>query len=764
MKQLKDCQREGVDKLINRVKMFLEEDGNSTITFEAPTGSGKTLMMTNALSELSEKDLKQDIAYIWISIGKGALHEQSYNSFKREMHGDLTCFLLDNSYVKTHNVIRKNEIIFVNWEKINTKDSITNEWTSPLMIGGDDIGFKEILKNTRDENRIIILIIDESHYASDTERALEIRNEIIIPKITIEMSATPKFNYDVKITILPENVMRDELIKKEIVINNEGTSDESELNSQEIVMKRALEKQNELKKLYEAEESIVNPLVLIQIPNSDAGNEKRDFVEQFLIKNGVDESKIAVWLNDETINKEYEKLMPLDGKVEYLIFKQAIDTGWDCPRAHILVKFREISSVIFEIQTVGRILRMPEVKHYKNEQLNKGYVYTNLKSIEVKQDSYNDKILKTVHSHKKYGAKNIILKSYYKSRIKQGTIESQIYEDLKKSFCKYFNLSEDITKNSGNYKKLKSFGIELEDFSDMDSILNNIYVDSSNIDSLVNENIKGDSISSNYSTNDLQNAFEYLIKCNLNGFAPAKSVGIVKEALYKIFFNYLNLKKIRNVYIYIQNVIIKNQDHFSTIINEATSSYKNRYQEIIDSKTEKIVDENWSIPDTVSFNPNTTMIYNGIMSLMQPLYIKKTSKENGNLLEKEFIDYLDEKKDYIEWYWQNGQENITTNFGIEKSDSSVFRPDFIVLFKDRRIGIFDTKGGQFPDDDRIKSNALQKYIKEENKKGKNLIGGIVIFDKSEKCFYLFNKDNYLPYNDENKKKWKKFNTIFQIKN
>ena len=31
-----------------------------------------------------------------------------------------------------------------------------------------------------------------------------------------------------------------------------------------------------------------------------------------------------------------------------------------CPRAHVLVKLRDIQSYTFEVQTVGRILRMPD--------------------------------------------------------------------------------------------------------------------------------------------------------------------------------------------------------------------------------------------------------------------------------------------------------------------------------------------------------------------------------------------------------------------
>jgi len=41
-----------------------------------------------------------------------------------------------------------------------------------------------------------------------------------------------------------------------------------------------------------------------------------------------------------------------NSKVEFLIFKTAIATGWDCPRAQILVRFREVKSIQFEIQTI----------------------------------------------------------------------------------------------------------------------------------------------------------------------------------------------------------------------------------------------------------------------------------------------------------------------------------------------------------------------------------------------------------------------------
>ena len=91
--------------------------------------------------------------------------------------------------------------------------------------------------------------------------------------------------------------------------------------------------------------------------------------------------KLAVWLSNEKNN--LEGLDEPYNVAEVLLFKQAIALGWDCPRAAVLLIFRDIKSTTFGIQTVGRILRMPEQKYYSNDLLNHGWVYTNLESTKV---------------------------------------------------------------------------------------------------------------------------------------------------------------------------------------------------------------------------------------------------------------------------------------------------------------------------------------------------------------------------------------------
>ena len=72
------------------------------------------------------------------------------------------------------------------------------------------------------------------------------------------------------------------------------------------------------------------------------------------------------------------KRQELNNGVEYLIIKQAIATGWDAPRAKILIKLRENMGEAFTIQTIGRIRRMPQPQdgHYNVDVLDNAYLYT----------------------------------------------------------------------------------------------------------------------------------------------------------------------------------------------------------------------------------------------------------------------------------------------------------------------------------------------------------------------------------------------------
>jgi len=613
MKELKKYQEKAIEELVVKTKLLFDKDlDKKTIIFQAPTGSGKTFMMSKYIEEIIEELEDKDLVFLWISIGKGNLHIQSFNALNNEFQGFPEVHLLEREYFGTKYSIDKNEVVVVNWEKLRVKDKQTGEWKNILMKSGEKWNFREVIQNTKDEGKTIIMIIDESHSNATSERAKELRDEIIKPDLTIEMSATPVLKegeYNEKVVVNPNDVIEEGMIKKEIVINeNIDEIYDDEKTSEELILQAALNKRLQLKQLYEQEGVKINPLVLIQLPISEAGEDKKAFIENFLASKGItyDNGKLAVWLSEEKVNNEKELVTPNNSKVECLIFKQAIDTGWDCPRSQILVRFREVKSVVFEIQTVGRILRMPEAKHYKNEILNKGYIYTNVKSIQVKKETYNPNIIKSIFVKRKDIYKPLKLRSYYRPRVDYGDVTSSFYEVLENVFCEFFEIKKDEYEFfNQNQEKLKNKGIVFSDRY-IDEIILNKPIDVKLLDKLSEIKIEGKDrdlfnkstlINVKLSEDDLYHLFELLIKINLNGFAPKRSIPRVKQALYKWFKKYLNIDFVNNGIIYIQNIILNNVEIFSRLLDEAIREYKPVKEEEYRNKMQEIEEwnENWEI-------------------------------------------------------------------------------------------------------------------------------------------------------------------------
>ncbi len=199
----------------------------------------------------------------------------------------------------------------------------------------------------------------------------------------------------------------------------------------------ALKKRDELLKGYRKEKAGIKPLILIQLPDrigslEDRIKEKAISIlkDKYNISTEKGNNKLAIWLSGEHVNKE--DVERNDSEVEVLIFKQAIALGWDCPRAQILVLFRQWHSPIFSIQTVGRIMRMPEPDHghYSTDILNYGYIYTNLDNIDIKEDIARDYI--TIYtSRRKSDYKPINLLSFYSRRHRgKNSIITFFYRDI----------------------------------------------------------------------------------------------------------------------------------------------------------------------------------------------------------------------------------------------------------------------------------------------------------------------------------------------
>src|SRR5690606_5745290 len=107
----------------------------------------------------------------------------------------------------------------------------------------------------------------------------------------------------------------------------------------------------------------------------------------------------------------------------------------------------------------------------------------------------------------------------------------------------------------------------------------------------------------------------------------------------------------------------------------------------------------------------------------------------------------------IEWWFKNGDSGanyFAVNY-IKNKEELPFYVDWIVKYKDGKVGLFDTKEGLTAETAKEKAEGLAKYIKVENKKGKKLFGGIVI--PRDNSWRYNDHENY-EYNPKDLNKWK----------
>ncbi len=766
---LKPYQEKAIDQLTETAVKLLGYDGpGETLVFQAPTGSGKTIITAKFIENVIKELPNDDICFVWMSIGKGELHLQSKHALERVFAGFPRVSLVEEEFSGGRERIVRNEVIVANWEKLRTKDKGTNQWKNLIMKDGERLNFRDVLEKTR-EQRKIVLIIDESHTNASSERANELRG-LISADLVMEMSATPKLMptaaelFETKagyVKVNPKDVIEEGMIKKELIINEDITKISSkESDSQEVVLEAAYQKRLKLKKSFEKEGSKINPLVLIQIPTAEAGDAKIQAIQEFLSKKGITEKnrKLAIWLAEQK-SETIDWVSEPDNEIEFLIFKQAIDTGWDCPRAHILVKFRESHSETFEIQTVGRILRMPEQKHYENEALNRGYIYTNVQSILVKKEEYNPNIIKHLRASRATAYKPIKLTSYYKARADYGDVTSSFVPVFEKAANLYFALKGDHTLVSQSVKQVESKGINLDLKQHEQDIIADTKVDAKSFDQLEGK-ISPDAMAKlTIAGNDLQAMFEQAIKNNLGPFHNIKrSIPAVKTAIYIWFRKYLGSEKWQEEILLIQKVFLHGQNRpvFEKILSEATDAYKL----VKDKEVRKRIEESeqiyeFELPLELFFNEHTDEEIKAKNYAYEPCFLEV----GRSAPERSFEDFLNENPSKVIWWWKNG-DNKKDYFGIkyEYEDSiSTFYPDYLVLLKDGRLGLFEVKdtgdrdGKTFT---KVKAEALQEWLSKQ--KRKDLFGGIVIERNNS---WLINSENAYDWGRCERGEWKEWQNL-----
>ncbi len=705
--QLKSYQITAVDKLLSRSKECLSQSGEKKIIFKAPTGSGKTLMVAEFLKQLlNDSDISTPLSFIWTAPRK--LHHQSKEKLER-YYEDTRAIECSDFEDLTDKQIAEDEILFLNWESINKKDknTIVKENEKEFYLG-------KIVENTKNEGREIILVIDESHHHATSEISQSLIADIA-PKLTIEVSATPVIQDPDEIVSVPlEDVKLAGMIKKSVMLNPNfknvlsGDNLQSTLadGTDALVLEEALKKRSELVDAYAKEGLDINPLLLIQLPDRKTQQEdliKAEMIRLLKDKYGIttENGKLAIYLSEE--HENLENIAKNNNETEVLIFKQAIALGWDCPRAQILVLFRDWKSLTFSVQTVGRIMRMPDPDsgHYESEILNHGYVYTNLGDIEIKEDMARNYV--TIYTSRKIdNYKPIALESVYRLRQREKTRLSPLFIRLFLVEAEKYDLEHKLELNGQK--------LEISIISDYEA---------EGVDKLINDEIKGETSINTDNETDLQKLFDFFVRDHLSPFYPEdRSIGRVKESIYRFFKEQLSIDY-TDKFSEIINIVLSadNIQHFVNVIDATKEEYGKETKKRA-SALSKV--SSWEIPQMINYGGDYIEVETK-KSVLQPFYSDTKWKT-----EEAFIKFL-ENSSTVTWWFKNGDRD-SIYFAVpyvENGEQSPFYVDFIVSFSDGSIGLFDTKSGRTIKDAREKSDGLQQYIQEYSGSSRNIVGGIV---------------------------------------
>lgn len=429
---LKDYQEDAVRRVLSNLgkasRRWHQEDEKSSFALSAVTGAGKTVMAASVLealfhgSEEFELDPDPTATVIWFS-DDPSLNEQSRSrvmgASDRLPYKDL--IRVEHPFSQPR--FEPGKVYFLNTQKLGA-NSLLVRGHNPSDNGTDPhphISLKpdsqahtlwDTIKNTiEDERRTLILLLDEAHrgLGSQTDSARAERQTIVsrlinghagIPGIPVVLgiSATvERFSKAMSqatdrtripdVTVDPNLVQASGLLKDTTIL--EVPDEVGQFDS--VLLKRATEnlmRSTEAWAEYaqqQADSDPVKPLMVFQVPNKPKPADIANSISTILSTYPeLDASQIRhVFGTRETeqfgpyavSHIEPERVQDATN-VRVLISKTAISTGWDCPRAEVLVSFRPSNDGTSIRQLIGRMVRTPLARRIPgNELLNSVHCY-----------------------------------------------------------------------------------------------------------------------------------------------------------------------------------------------------------------------------------------------------------------------------------------------------------------------------------------------------------------------------------------------------
>ena len=419
--------------VINLLDIATDSRSKQTVIVKSPTGSGKTIILIDFIEEYLTK-ISSSTAFIWLCPGKGDLEEQSRQKMQKFAPHRYTQNLFD----ALQNGFDAESTTFINWELVTKKGNTAIRDSERKNL------FDRIAEAHRAGTEFIV-IIDEEH-SNNTAKAKSIIDAFSAKKI-IRVSATAVENKRYEYLEIDEvDVINAGLITKALYVN-EGLVDGMEISDDyECLLDLADAKRKAIAARYKELGKAIRPLVLIQFPNGQPETIRAVEIKLESMGYTYDNGMVSIWMSEDKRDLP-DNLTENDATPVFLLMKQAISAGWDCPRAKILVKLREGMSEGFEIQTIGRIRRMPEARHYEDDLLDFCYVYTFDEKYKAGLLSSMDKAYETRRLFLKDKCKTFTLEKEIRDMDFDGLGEREVLFKIHETLVAKYHLGSDKKQN-----------------------------------------------------------------------------------------------------------------------------------------------------------------------------------------------------------------------------------------------------------------------------------------------------------------------------
>lgn len=406
--QITNLQKQTVEKIL---RYF--ESGAHLVAFKAPTGSGKTLMASHFIAEVILREAKLKHIFVIATISSSDL-PRAFETKIEQYKCDLPTSNFEVEYYESPSAKNPNKNATDATSEIRLIENKVYIF-GKASFGKDRIyteqgTIEDFLREAKQQGYKIIYIRDEAHIGSEkTSSDSGVKNfESLMQDaatFTLKMTATfDKKNTDAKRVELRETDLINEnkndgfyLLKTHCkVLSDEAITDDELL--QKAISEFKLIKEN-YKKLERDYGIVIRPALLLQVDNEPSDKEKKVLFLQSLEKIqdaltsagfswvqyfGANDTKAS---NVDNSNFTLAKITRNDDPTDVIIFKIGPATGWDIPRACMLLQLRSVSSSSLKIQTVGRIKRNPFPGLQKNDITDCYYLYSNEPKVSEKDFS-----------------------------------------------------------------------------------------------------------------------------------------------------------------------------------------------------------------------------------------------------------------------------------------------------------------------------------------------------------------------------------------